>query len=322
MRRNPKSVGRGSCRAHFSASEGGEEPAQSSDKASAARANPLRIDRGTTRCVMASAAAPMAVIQAAPHPLRPRKLGLSLAPPFFMACCAFAQADEPKKVPAGITAIEPAALVTGCTATLKIRGFKLKEATELRFPKAPAVKVAIKEKKDAAQPTGLENNVVGESQIMVELTLPADLPAGLLEFSIATPAGDAAGRITVIGPAAVVDEKEPNNGFREVQKLEPGRSARGTIGKDKDVDVYEVAGKAGQKLKVSVTGGSALLMDAALTCYDSHGHVLATSDDVDGRNPSLLLTPAADSPVFLCVSDAHDKGGEWHTYLLTVEETK
>ena len=65
---------------------------------------------------------------------------------------AHSVAQEPKQEPAAaITALEPAALVAGGTATLKVRGFKLKDATEIRFPKAPGVKAVIKEKKDAAQ---------------------------------------------------------------------------------------------------------------------------------------------------------------------------
>ncbi len=236
--------------------------------------------------------------------------------------CVCAVADEPKKEVAGITAIEPAALVTGGTATLKIRGFKLKDATELRFPKAPGVKVEIKEKKDATQPNGLENKIVGESQIVAELTLPADLAAGPLEYVVATPAGEVSGKIPVLAAANTVDEKEPNNGFRETQKLEPDKSVRGSFQGDKDADVYEFSAKAGQKLKVTVTGGSTLLMDAALTCYDARGQFLAAADDGDTRDPVLTLTAPADGLVFLCVTDAHDKGGEWHSYLLTVEEAK
>jgi hypothetical protein len=236
--------------------------------------------------------------------------------------CVVARADDPKKEPAGITAVDPASLIAGSKVSLKIRGFKLKEATEIRFPKAPGVKAEIKEKKDAAQPAGLENKQVGESQIVLELTLPADLQVGSLEYVVVTPAGEAPGRVTIVAPAQVMDEKEPNNGFRNAQKLEPGKAVRGAIQPDKDVDVFEYAAGAGKKIKVSVTGGSSLLMDAALSCYDSHGHLLAMADDTDGRDPSLTLTPAADGPVFLCVSDAHDKGGEWHSYLLTVEEPK
>ncbi len=233
-----------------------------------------------------------------------------------------AKAEVPKQEPAGVTAVEPAALVSGSTATLKIRGFKLKDASELRFPKAPGVKATIKEKKDAAQSAGLENKLVGESQIIAELALPAEVPAGPLEYVIVTPAGEVSGKIPVLAAAGALEEKEPNNGFRESQKLEPGQSVRGNFQGDKDVDVFEFPARAAQKLTITVTGGSTMLMDAALNCYDARGQFLAVSDDSGTRDPVLTLTPAADGPVFLCVTDAHDKGGEWHSYVLTVEESK
>jgi hypothetical protein len=231
-------------------------------------------------------------------------------------------AQDRKKEVAAITAVEPASLVTGGTATLKVRGFKLKEATELRFPKAPGVKAEIKEKKDAGQINALENKITGDTQLLAELTLPADLPAGTLEFTIITPAGEAAGKIPVLPAASAMDEKESNNGFREAQNLEPGKSVRGAIQGEKDVDVYAFSAKAGQKLKITVTGGSTVVMDVSLACYDAGGQFLAACDDAETRDPVLTLTAPAEGPVFLCVSDAHDKGGEWHSYLLTVEETK
>jgi len=245
--------------------------------------------------------------------------GLTVA---VIALCGRAAAQEQKKELASITALEPASLVTGGTSTLKIRGFKLKEATELRFPKAPGVKVTIKEKKDAGQVNGLESKVTGDTQLLAELTLPADLPAGMLDFTLITPAGEAAGKIPVLPPANATEEKEPNNGFREAQKLEPGKAVRASIQGEKDVDVYAFTAKAGQKLRITVTGGSALLMDPVLTCYDGRGQFLAACDDAETRDPVLALTAPADGPVYLCVSDAHDKGGEWHSYLLLVEEAK
>lgn len=237
-----------------------------------------------------------------------------------LAACAAAQ--EPKKEVAAIAALEPAALVTGGTAAVKIRGFKLKEATEIRFPKAPGVKAVLKEKKDAGQVNGLDNKATGDTQIVAEITLPADLPAGPLEFTIATPAGDAVAKIPVVAASAAVEEKEPNNGFRETQKLELGQSILGSINGERDVDVYEITVKAGQKIKATVTGGSTLTMDAALTCYDVRGQFLASCDDAGSRDPVLSFTAPADGPLLFCISDAHDKGGEWHSYLFTVEEAK
>jgi len=237
-----------------------------------------------------------------------------------LAVCATAQ--EPGKEVAAIAALEPAALVSGGTATMKIRGFKLKDATEIRFPKAPGVKAVVKEKKDAGQVNGLDNKATGDTQIVAEFTLPADLPAGPLEFTIATPAGDAAAKIPVVAASEAVEEKEPNNGFRETQKLALGQSIVGSINGERDVDVYEITVKAGQKIRAAVTGGSAVTMDAALTCYDARGQFLASCDDAETRDPVLSLTAPADGPLLLCISDAHDKGGEWHSYLLTVEEAK
>jgi hypothetical protein len=239
-----------------------------------------------------------------------------------MECLSVLRAEEAKSEPPRITATEPVAVICGNTTTLRVRGFQLKDATELRFPQFPGIRARITEKKEAGAPKGLENKTVGDSQLTSEFVLPAEHPPGMLEFIIATPSGDAAFKLLVMMADAVIDETEPNDGFREAQKLQPGQSARGRIQADKDVDVYEFPAKAGQRLKVSVISGGPLLMDAALHCYDSHGQFLAAADDGETRDPVMMLRSSTDDTVFLCVSSAHDVGGEWNSYLLTVEEVK
>jgi len=236
--------------------------------------------------------------------------------------CSLAGAQEAKNEAARITAIEPASILIGTKATLKVRGFKLKESTELRFPKATEVKGEITEKKDAGPPKGMENKLVGDTQLLAEITLPANHPAGILEYVISTPAGDAAGNLRVLAVDTSIDEMEPNNGFREAQKLQPNQSARGLIQSDKDVDVYAFPAKAGQQLKVTVTSGGPLIMDAALHCYYARGQFLAAADDGESRDPVLMLKSPTDGSIYLCISSAHDIGGEWNSYLLTVEEVK
>jgi hypothetical protein len=250
----------------------------------------------------------------------------------FLGCCAWhfgplngfsdAIAEEVKGDTARITAVEPAAMISGTKATLKVRGFKLKDASAVRFPTAADVTAEIKEKKDSEQPKGLENKTVGDTQLLAEVTLPTELPPGILEYVIATPSGDVAGKLRVLAANAMMEEAEPNNGFREAQMLSAGISARGSIQGDKDVDVYALPCKAGQRFKVSVVTGGPLLSDAALHCYDSRGQFLAASDDGTSRDPELVLSIPTDESVFLCVSSAHDIGGEWHSYLLVVEDVK
>ncbi len=236
--------------------------------------------------------------------------------------CTLAQADDKKIEAVRITATEPAVIVRGAKTTLKVRGFKLKEATELRLPSATEVKVEIREKKDAVQPKGLENKAVGDTQLLAEIILPIDHPTGILEYIIATPDGDASGKILVFPSDAVIDESEPNNGFREAQKLQPGQSASGRIQADKDVDVYAYQIIAGQQYKATVIAGGSLILDAELNCYNGRGQLLAAADDTQSRDPVLTLKSPMDDVVFLCVSSTHDIGGEWHSYLLTMEEVK
>lgn len=243
---------------------------------------------------------------------------------------AFAQ-DAKSETPR-ITATEPAALSSGSKLTFKVRGFELKGATELRFikadeaaasePVAAPISVEIKETKEAGQAKGLENKLVGDTQLVADLTLPADLAAGLWEYVIVTPAGEAKGKISVLAADSVIDEKESNNGFREAQELPAGKFARGSIQGDKDVDVFAFPAQAGQALKITVTSGGPLLIDAQLDCYDSHGQFVAASDDDQSRDPVVTFKAQADGMVYICVSSAHDIGGEWHSYLLAVEEVK
>jgi hypothetical protein len=253
--------------------------------------------------------------------MKPRKLLLTLGL-FFSVCCSHLQAQEAKNEPARITATEPAAIVTGTKVAFKIRGFKLKEATTVRFPAASEVVVELTEKKDAGQPKGLENKTVGDTQLLAEFTLPAEQPAGILEYVISTSAGDVSGKIRVLASETWIDEVEPNNGFRESQLLPLGRSARGSIQGDKDVDVYALEAKAGQPLRVSLTSGGPLILDGMLQCYDQRGQLVAAADDSESRDPALSLTPKVDGRLYICVSSAHDIGGEWHSYLLSVEEAK
>ena len=243
---------------------------------------------------------------------------------------AFSQ-DAKNETPR-VTATEPAALTSGSKETFKVRGFELKGATQLRFksvdeasgaePVAAPISVEIKETKDAGQAKGLDNKLVGNTQFVADLTLPADLPAGFYEYVIVTPAGEAKGKISVLAADSVIDEKEPNNGFREAQELLPGKLARGSIQGDKDVDVFAFPANAGKQLKITVTSGGPLLFDAQLDCYDSRGQFLAAADDDQSRDPVVTLKTQADGIVYISVSSAHDVGGEWHNYLLAVEEVK
>lgn len=232
------------------------------------------------------------------------------------------QAQSPAGTAPSITATEPAALVRGRKETFKLRGFELKGATQLRFTSAEQIVVELKESSDAGQAKGLENKVVGDKQLVAEITLPADLPTGLLEYVVVTPGGEAKSKIIVLDPESSIDEHEPNDGFRDAQKLRNGQVVRGSIQADKDVDVFAYPSLAGQQLRIIVTSGGPLLTDLSVQSYDGRGQLLAAADDGPSRDPVMTLTTKAEGPIYLCVSSSHDLGGPWHSYVLTIEEVK
>lgn len=221
-----------------------------------------------------------------------------------------------------ITATEPAALVRGRKETFKLRGFELKGATQLRFTSAEQIVVELKESSDAGQAKGLENKVVGDKQLVAEITLPADMPTGLIEYVVVTPGGEAKSKIIVLDPESSIDEHEPNDGFRDAQKIRNGQLARGSIQSDKDVDVFAYPSLVGQQLRITVTSGGLLLTDLAVQCYDGRGQFLSAADDGPSRDPVMTLTTKTEGPIYLCVCSSHDLGGPWHSYVLTIEEVK
>lgn len=257
--------------------------------------------------------------------------------------------DGKKKDPPRVTAVAPLAVAPGAKVTMRLRGTGIDAATEVRFPDAKtAPKAEIKSKGKAAAIAPFDAKMIGDAQVEFELTVPADAPAGSVAVVVVTPEGETAARsFDVVYKDSLVEEKEPNGGFREAQTIEPGKVISGVISSDGDVDVYKVAGKAGQAMVAEVTAGrDGSLLDGLVTLYDAAGHVVATADDAppaDGaksegppagdpnnpdarrqatlaaaRDPKLAVTLPADGTYFLAVSDAGDHGSPFHAYRLTV----
>lgn len=236
-----------------------------------------------------------------------------------LATAAFA---EDKKDAPRVTAVAPLEIVPGVNGFVKIRGVKLSAASEVRFPDNPVIKAEIKEKKAAEVPNGLDAKDVGDTQIEVALTVPADLAPGKIAFVVTTPDGPVSASLLVREAATLVSEKEPNNGFAEAQPVELGRTITGSVKEDKDVDVFQFNGHAKQHVLAEVSANCCgSLLDAVLTLFDARGHILATCDDIGGNHdPQLHADLPADGVYFLALYDAHDRGGAWHPYELTVKE--
>jgi len=228
---------------------------------------------------------------------------------------------EKKEMPKAIS-VAPFALVRGATSTVRIRGIGLAEATAVRFDGgAEPLTATIRSKGKSDPPKGLEAPKFGDSQVEVEVKLPADSTVEKLTAVVTTKDGETAPlSVMVVSSDAVVDEKEPNGGFRTAQEIAFGKTIRGTIQEPSDVDVYQFKVEAGREITAEIDAarhGSPL--DSLLTLYDAAEHVVAVNDDSELGSDSLLrFTPAAAGVYYLSVTDANDIGSPSHAYLLTI----
>ena len=283
-----------------------------------------------------------------------RWMNEAIPPILFTMICVFPaslslHADEPKQETPRIAVSAPLSAHWGATTKLLIRGWKLDSANELQT--TPPTMVKILNKGKAAIPAGQDVKFVGDSQMEVELTVPADLAGE--ELSLRAVSADGPGeehrlllggatnvkpnlpplRIARFESSLVVNEVEPNDGFRQAQPIQPVQVIDGQIQSDRDVDLFVFTAEAGQTAICEVLAhrrGSAL--DSLLTLYSEDRQVLAENDDLPAESTEVRYVRTTDSRIefalpktgrdYLALQDAHDHGGPAHPYRLCVRVIK
>jgi len=233
--------------------------------------------------------------------------------------------DKGKDVPTVLLA-NPLVLPRGTAVTVKLRGVKLAETTEVRiFDAENAPVVAIKSKGKADLPNKVDAKEAGDSHVEIELTAPVEVSADTLSIVVVTPAGETKPySLRVAAPARLTPEKESNGGFRQAQPITPtadGITIQGAVQESNDVDVFRIDGKAGRRLVAEVFAARhGSVLDPILTLYDARGHLVAAADDTPaGRDAALDVKFPSDGPYYLALNDAHDRGGAAHPYALSVK---
>ena len=224
-----------------------------------------------------------------------------------------------KKIAPKITLVLPLGISPGTTAKLTVRGVNLEQAKEVKLQEGVA---KILGKGKSAPPDKLPPEKYGDSHVELEAKLPDKVTKTPISFTIVTPEGETAPHVLLVETQLpLVKEKEPNEGFRQAQVLQAPCVVEGSVERQRDVDVYRIEGKAGQKLTAEVTAarhGSAL--DALLTLYTAEGNQLASSaEKIAGPDARITATLPANGVYYLSLIDAHDSGGALHVYRLTVK---
>jgi pre-peptidase len=223
----------------------------------------------------------------------------------------------PKDPPKILVAL-PFGVKPGATAKITLRGLKLDNAKEVRVSPKGAAKLLNKNK--VGVPAQMEAGKVGDSQVVVEVTIPADVPGDGVQVVVVGPSGESMPHRILIDRTPIVAEREPNDGFKQAQVVALGQVVQGTISRPTDVDTFRFEGKAGQEVVLEVHAarlGSAL--DSVLALYDSTGAILGSNDDIEGSTDSRIEAKLPrNGSYYVAVSDANDQGAEFFLYRLTL----
>ena len=227
---------------------------------------------------------------------------------------------EPKNVPRVIFVV-PLGATPGKTTKLTIRGNNLDTATAINILDGKGSAKILSKGKAGVPDKNPEK--VGDTQIEIELKLNDQLSGDAIFFVVATPSGETKSHPVLIETSLpLLQEKEPNDGFRSAQPVILPVVIEGSINRPKDVDMVRFDGKKGQKFVAEVLAsryGSPL--DAILTLYDANGEQIASNDDFakDHRDAKIETTLRADGIYYLALIDAHDTGSGLHVYRLVVK---
>ena len=200
-----------------------------------------------------------------------------------------------------------------------MRGLRLDTVSEVRC-REPGVRTKVLSKGKVGVPNQMDPNKLGDTQVEVEIKVPADFKGDAAHCVAVTPQGESPPHRLLVDRAPVLAEKEPNNSFRQAQSIAVPQVVEGRISQAQDVDVFRFEGKQGQQLILEVFAarhGSAL--DSVLTLYDADGRTLTVSDDIEGTSDSRIEVTLPKTGVwYVSVIDAHDQGGPTHVYRLSV----
>jgi Bacterial pre-peptidase C-terminal domain len=248
-------------------------------------------------------------------------------PRFLYACLIVfgpivARADDSKPVPPKVALCSPLAVACGATTKVTLRGWLVDKATAVRCDN-DNVTLKIVSQGAAAIPGKQDAKQIGDQQLELEITVAAEAPPGRVLLTVVAPDGESKPHVLLVGgDLPVIAEAEPNDGFRQAQTVAPSQIVDGQIHADGNVDVFafELTEKASLRVEVQAQQlGSGL--DSILTLYHATGAIIASNDDQAQTTDSKLESTLEPGRYFICLQDAHDRGGAAHPYRLKMDLT-
>jgi hypothetical protein len=128
----------------------------------------------------------------------------------------------------------------------------------------------------------------------------------------------------IISSLPQVVEQEPNDTPEQATRVTIPCGINGRIGAKRDLDHFVFQATKGKAIRFEVKArrfGTALnsSLDSLLEVMTPKGMVLASNDDLFGKDAGLAFTPPADGDYVLCLRDLNSKGGDTAVYYLEAD---
>ena len=230
--------------------------------------------------------------------------------------------EEPPAPPQPLYPI-PIAIEKGKASKITVRGRGLDIVTLVKADDPKVTAKLVGKARKAGVPNQYAPEKIGDSEVEVEITLPADWEketVGLIFHNGKVDSKPFA--VPIHSGIPRRNEKEPNEGFKEAMPLQIPEAIDAKIGKSQDVDVYRLDAAAGQMYVIEIQArrwGSPV--EAMITLYDESGRSVATGDSSpDHPDPSIRFAAPKKGVYYLSVIDANDQGESTFVYRLIVKQ--
>jgi hypothetical protein len=176
----------------------------------------------------------------------------------------------PKPEPASLASLSPRGGRRGTTLRLVLDGKNLNGATAVVFSGSPAAGSI------AAKLISDDETAKNANRARAEVTIPADVPAGVLRVAVHAPQGNTAELPFAVTAFPEVAESRPNESQTAAQPVAVPATITGAIDRAGDGDVYRFDAQPGQQLAFEVVAGAiGSKLEPVLTLWGPNGTLLA-----------------------------------------------
>lgn len=225
----------------------------------------------------------------------------------------------------------PAGAKAGSTVEVTVRGTDLDDPTGLAFghpgitaeyvppPDPPELPKDAKAK--GAPPAKRKKAAPPPTEAKFKVTVADDVPPGSYDVRAVGRFGVSNPRAFVVGTAAEVSEKEPNDDVDKAQRVAIGTTVNGVLGSPTDVDYTAFTGTAGQRVLIHCATSS---IDSKarpwVEVYAGDGRTrLADNRNYQDGDALADVTLPDDGNYYVRVTEfAHQSGDPDHFYRLTI----